>query len=116
MKIERITQRFVVFVGCPFRSIDHPDHISSHRQMWNTWKHWFQRVSESKWNRAKTTINHQKLLKKSLQTSLIIEAQFLKDKGRPYLRSVPGFWVYSYLSTNIETDAVGTLRNRVSMI
>ena len=35
-----------------------PDHIISHRQPWNTWKHWFQRVPESKRNRAKTTINH----------------------------------------------------------
>ena len=25
-----------------------PDHIISHRQPWNTWKHWFQRVPESK--------------------------------------------------------------------
>ncbi len=91
MKIERITQRFVVFVGCPFRSIDHPDHINSHRQMWNTWKHWFQRVSESKWNRAKTTINHQKLLKKSLQTSLDIEEQNLKAKSRPQMRSALEF-------------------------
>ena len=27
---------------------DFLDHITSHRQMWNTWKHWFQRVPESR--------------------------------------------------------------------
>ncbi len=70
MKIKRITQHFVVFVKVLFRCDDFLDHIISHRQTRNTWKHWFQRVSESKWNRAKATINHQKLSKKCLLASL----------------------------------------------
>ena len=48
VKIKRITQYFVVFVKGLFRCDDFLDHINSHRQTWNTWKHCFQRVPESK--------------------------------------------------------------------
>jgi len=68
---------YTASTGHPFALGTAPDHINSHRQPWNTWKHWFQRVPESKWNRAKTTINHQKLSEKCLLTSLFTAAQIL---------------------------------------
>ena len=68
---------YTASTGHPFALGTAPDHINSHRQTWNTWKHWFQRVPESKWNRAKTTINHQKLSEKCLLTSLFTAAQIL---------------------------------------
>ena len=70
---------YTASTGHPFALGTAPDHINSHRQPWNTWKHWFQRVPESKWNRAKTTINHQKLSEKCLLTSLFIAGQILNS-------------------------------------
>ena len=69
---------YTASTGHPFALGTAPDHINSHRQPWNTWKHWFQRVPESKWNRAKTTINHQKLSEKCLLTSLYTLVQSVK--------------------------------------
>lgn len=53
------------------------DHINSHRQTWSTWKHWIQRVLESKSSGTETAINHYKLCKNSLLTSLSTASQIL---------------------------------------
>ena len=74
---------YTASTGHPFALGTAPDHINSHRQPWNTWKHWFQRVPESKWNRAKTTINHQKLSEKCLLTSLQTVVQSIHESPRP---------------------------------
>ena len=84
MKSKQTTQCLAVHIQGLFCCDNHSDHINSHRQTWNTWKHWFQRVPESKWNGAKTPINHQKLSKKSLLTSLDMEMQYLNAKSRPF--------------------------------
>ena len=62
------------------------DHINSHRQTWNTWKYWLQRVPESKLNGAKVAINHQKLPQKCLLTSLETLVHFAVQ---PYLCPYP---------------------------
>ena len=62
-KSKRTIQCFAVHVEEPFRYDNLSDHITSHRQAWNTRKHCIQRVSESKWNGKETARNRQKICK-----------------------------------------------------